>query len=200
MPNPLTAVLLAGTTYNDTTSSILDVFGGRGGFYNIRNGPVFVQIEYGVQGQTSLGAEFPLQPGTGSIEPGTIGIRFRNQSTSTPATVDARITPAGQPNVTPTSTGTVSSSLIAGVVKSDGTVISGSGFTVVRNAAGTYTITFTTAFTNVPGFVSTPDDGNLAASKANYQNLGTGSVQVITRNASNTISDANFSFVAAAVL
>jgi len=63
-----------------------------------------------------------------------------------------------------------------GVVDSAGAVTEGSGFTAVRNSTGDFTITFSTAFSDVPSFQATPVGTNrsitiVAASttQVNYQ-------------------------------
>jgi hypothetical protein len=46
--------------------------------------------------------------------------------------------------------------MIRGIVDSAGAVIEGSGFTAVRNSTGNFTITFSTAFSDIPSFTGTP--------------------------------------------
>jgi len=66
--------------------------------------------------------------------------------------------------------------IIRGVVDSAGAVTEGSGFTAVRNSTGDFTITFSTAFSDVPSFQATPVGSNrsitivsASTTQVNYQ-------------------------------
>jgi hypothetical protein len=73
--------------------------------------------------------------------------------------------------------------MIRGIVDSAGAVIEGSGFTSVRNSTGNFTITFSTAFSDIPSFFVT-SLGNVntvriitaSSTQVNYTLTGSGGV------------------------
>lgn len=85
--------------------------------------------------------------------------------------------------------------IIQGTIGQDGTILSGTGFTVEKTAVGNYKITFNAAFTNYPAVTySTNYYANFVLSNI----LSGSSVSVIIKNASGTDVDPNvwFSFIA----
>lgn len=84
--------------------------------------------------------------------------------------------------------------IIAGIVNANGTIYSGSGFTVVRSAAGTYQITLTQGFTSYPSVVVTPSGGGMTFT--DVENLQPGSFRVEIRSTGGVLSDVGFSFQA----
>jgi hypothetical protein len=74
-----------------------------------------------------------------------------------------------------------------------GATVRGSGFTSARNAVGNYTITITSAYSNVGTPVAT-----IAGTTPGFitvTNLGAGSFDVLTFNAAGTATDFNFTFM-----
>jgi hypothetical protein len=72
---------------------------------------------------------------------------------------------------------------IRGIVDSAGAVIEGAGFTAVRNSTGNFTVTFSTAFSDIPSFfvtstgtVNTIEILSAAAASVNYLLSGSGGV------------------------
>jgi hypothetical protein len=46
--------------------------------------------------------------------------------------------------------------IVKGIVRADGTIFNGTGFTITRTGTGAYTLTFTTPFAEVPAVTITP--------------------------------------------
>ncbi len=83
--------------------------------------------------------------------------------------------------------------LVRGWVTDTGTVVIGSGFSVVRNSVGTYTVTFSTAFGDIPSVAITPD------ATVTFAHLNGGSntaVTVVITNGAGTAMDSYFAFTA----
>lgn len=60
--------------------------------------------------------------------------------------------------------------VITGRVNANGTIAAGTGFSVVRNAAGNYSVTFTTAFANVPNVQLSADDVASSGTGVSWKN------------------------------
>lgn len=84
---------------------------------------------------------------------------------------------------------------ITGSVTSAGVKSLGSGFTVARNSAGNYTVTFTVAFASQPIVIPVANQNSGANPSAFIANPGTGSVQIIT-TVGGTATDTPFMFSA----
>ena len=90
-------------------------------------------------------------------------------------------------------TGAEALKIVRGVINTDASIYSGSGFTVTRDAVGLYTITFTEPFSDYPAVTGATIDQGVFGIDALA--LGT-YVQVYTRNAQNENVDAIFTFTA----
>jgi hypothetical protein len=110
VPNPLNSVLAPDNWTEACTIS--DVAGGRGGNFAVKDFAVLYALQYGGRGSYEWTDEAEIDPGGGSIEAGATGVRFRNRTAGSVATVSARIAPPAQPVLMLGYTGTV---VISGV-------------------------------------------------------------------------------------
>ena len=138
-----------------TAATIEGQWPSSGGAFDVDSQSVFLEMQYGPP-QTNGGwtQEILKGPGTGyQLPPGCSGIRFRNATAGKTATVTAAI--AGNQEGVPTGgyPQTTTSTLVTGQVSSAGAVVAGTGFSVVQNSTGNYTVTFTTPFTSAPTIV-----------------------------------------------
>ena len=83
--------------------------------------------------------------------------------------------------------------IVRGSVKYDGTVQYGSGFTTVKNSTGTYTITFSPAFSDVPTVVAIGNAGAMAS----LNGVGASTCVIKTYWGFGTNTDSYFYFIAA---
>lgn len=97
MPNPINNITLQ-STYIDA-ATIQDVYGGRGGTFEVAGGPFYYSIQYGSHGFEYWSEDAYSSPGVGAIEAGAIGVRFKTAGTGT-AVASARIAPPTQPILT----------------------------------------------------------------------------------------------------
>jgi hypothetical protein len=86
--------------------------------------------------------------------------------------------------------------VVNGTIGPTGTVLAGSGFTVVRNSAGSYTVTFTTPFTNPPTVVVAPGATDVQ-NNAIYVTAVT--INGFTATRAGSASDCTINFIAMAV-
>lgn len=96
--------------YSDA-ATIQDVFQGSGGYFTVQGADVFIQLQYGMQGQQAWTDEIHIGPNNGSILPGTTGIRFRNYRAGLQATVSAAISERSEPTIAISSGGQSSLSI-----------------------------------------------------------------------------------------
>jgi hypothetical protein len=131
--------------YKDA-ASITDIYGCQGGYFAVSGNDAFIQVQYGaLGGGTQWSDEFHAPVGNGQLTAGTIGVRFRNYVAGSTAVVSAGLFYPKQPwfalssggNATPSS-----SAMVTGRVTSAGAVAVGTGYTIVRNSTGNYTVTF----------------------------------------------------------
>lgn len=87
--------------------------------------------------------------------------------------------------------------IVRGEVSAAGAVSRGSGFTVVRNSAGNYTVTFSTAFSAAPIVVASFIDGGIFAARVSA--TSTTATTIITFNSVGTSTDSAFQFHAISV-
>jgi len=92
-------------------------------------------------------------------------------------------------------TGLEAGRLLWGGVHADGTVAFGTGFTVSRSGAGTYTVIFTSPFGDTPSVVFSPPYGQTPAWASTFSALATNSVVIKTWNG-DFQTDADFGFIA----
>jgi len=83
--------------------------------------------------------------------------------------------------------------MLRGTFNASGSVVVGSAFTVSRLSAGTYLVTFNTAFSGVPTVTVTPQSQSLYVF---VSNTAAGSVTINVRNTINTPADAPMNFIA----
>jgi hypothetical protein len=210
MPNPLNNIAVP-DQYTDACT-ISYVWGARGGSFLVANASVYVQLQYGKHGEESWTDEYAITPTTGAIEPGTIGIRFRNYVAGTVARVGASITPPQQPGVqigssfdsTLSSTGGLTppagGAVITGLVGSTGTIIAGAGFAVVHTGTGTYDITYTTAFATTPVVVATGQAAGTNQRNAMITAQSATGFSIIILQGNASPQDSAFNFLAQAVV
>jgi hypothetical protein len=90
--------------------------------------------------------------------------------------------------------------IIAGVVNSDGSVQSGTGFTSNRKKTGTYEVTFSSSFSDTPAVVVTEVDNydsNSTRRTGYIYNLGVNGFTVTVGNDEGDDRDREFTFIAA---
>lgn len=100
----------------------------------------------------------------GVIARGVAGAKFRSAIAGTPANVIAELIYPNDPEI---EGGTVTSSIITGtgqlkaanvitgIIAANGAIVAGTGFSVVHNGAGNYSVTFTTPFPSAPVVLTT---------------------------------------------
>ena len=85
--------------------------------------------------------------------------------------------------------------IIRGRIAGNGTITTGSGFTVSKTGTGAYTVTFTTAFASEPTITATPQVG--LARIATCTNVGASSAQFRTFDSTTGAAvDQDFHFIA----
>lgn len=139
-----------------TTAATLEgIVESSGGYFVVENNQALVQLQYGALGsfQFQTGeAQVPL--GNGILQTGTCGIRFRNAVAGSVAVVTAAIYENVEPALIVTagglSTPSTNPTLLTGIVDSAGTILGGTGFTVVHTGTGVYQINFDTPFSAPP--------------------------------------------------
>lgn len=85
--------------------------------------------------------------------------------------------------------------VIQGVIQTTGAIISGQGFSCVRNSTGTYTLTWNVAFANEPSVIVTVAN-DPAVGTSVTATTSTTSSKVDTYNSGNSHQDYSFSFIA----
>jgi hypothetical protein len=125
------------------------------------------------------------------------------------ASTRANVRLTGQINVTTTTTTcsdqNVMQRMIRGTVNADGTIAGGGGFSVSKNGAGRYRITFTTPFTDIPsasatqiftgvGSLTATDSGNSRDNAVIY-GISASGVNIATGDGNGDRGDRAFSFI-----
>jgi hypothetical protein len=118
---------MAQTIDNQVTQSsyipaltIQDYIPGGGGFANVINADVYVQLQFGPQGQGEWSDEYHVPIGTVAIPTDVTGIRFRSYST-TAATVTAALFAKYEPQINLGAGGQNTSIFVTGVTLPEGT-------------------------------------------------------------------------------
>jgi len=93
-----------------TAATISDVIGSSGGYFSIVNNDVYMELQYGQQGQTNFTDEIHIPAGGGVLVPGTTGVRFRNYIAGRNATVSAALAEKSEPAIQINATGVASTS------------------------------------------------------------------------------------------
>lgn len=139
-----------------------DVFAS--GYFVVANAAAFVQYQHGVYSQADPSQEIYCPPATyplyGTDTDPLGGLKFRSAVTGVPAQVFGVLYKKGEASllagsefaatVAPGGGITVGGNMITGIVSGAGLIVAGTGFTVVRNGVGDYSVTYTTAFAAVP--------------------------------------------------
>lgn len=121
------------------TAQILDVFNSNGGYFVVSGADAFMQLQYGGKGTSFFTNEVHVPVGNGILQPLTQGIRFRNYTAGSTATVSAGLSENAEPNIiltaggqaTPTPVATVNVQHNSVLVGTEPTLdlIDGAGFT-----------------------------------------------------------------------
>lgn len=82
---------------------------------------------------------------------------------------------------------------VSGIVAADGSE-SSSEFSVTKNGTGDYTVTFTTAFAEVPAFVATPNAATARILGMDNAAPTASAVRVVARSTAGTATDTAFHF------
>ena len=157
--------ILCGNDYT-VAASVQDVYNSNGGYFVIQNNDTYMRMQYGTLGNTTWTQEVHVPVGNGILQPGTLGVQFRNYTAGSVATVSVSLSNQTEPALALTAggqAGTPVVSLINGVtgsVSPTGTVVSGSGWSATNPGAGQYVVTFSPALTAVPIVVATAYNGN----------------------------------------
>ena len=170
-----------------------------GGYLTITNNNVLMQLASGISGQEKWSTDMPIPIGGVVLPIGCIGFKLKNQIAGQIAVVSAAIAQERElfPVLGATGTSASGAKLITGRVKSDGTILGGTGFTITKGGAGTYTINFPAGtFGSIPTIVVTPAGGTFFAETQNSTATAT-SVIVFIIDAAGTGHDVDWQFHAA---
>ncbi len=91
--------VVCGDDFTDA-ASIRNVYKSNGGYIAIGGQDVYAQLQYGVQGQEVWTPSVHLPVGNGTLDKGTLGIRFRNYKAGSAATVSAGLSGPKEPQIT----------------------------------------------------------------------------------------------------
>lgn len=178
------------------TASLYPLWGSNGGFAAVTGADVMVQIAFGTNGQPQWSQPVHVAPGNIILAPGTVGVQFRNYVPGSVATVSAALSAPNEPALAPTSAGVSTptvAKVITGIVAGTGIITAGSGFAVVRNSQGNYTVTFSASFSGLPVIVGV---ANGLDEYLNVENIAAGGFTCSTPNHSGVGQDSGFSFLA----
>jgi hypothetical protein len=137
------------------SATIEDVLMASGGAFTIQDQPARYRVQFGSYGASSWTRERIIGTGGGVIPNGATGIQFRNATKGLVSTVTAVFALRDEPLLSLTFPAAETVSAIEGNINSDGSIASGTGFTVTKGAAGIYTVNFTVAFSVAPVVVAT---------------------------------------------
>lgn len=87
------------------------VYQSNGGYFTVSGADVWMELQYGPQGSEDWTDEVHVPTGNGILQPGTIGIRFRNYSPGTVATVSAGISEHAEPAFALSASGSLQSTV-----------------------------------------------------------------------------------------
>lgn len=87
--------------------------------------------------------------------------------------------------------------IIRGIIAADGSIVTGSGFSVSHPSIGQYTITFNSSFTGLPTFTGTPDHDGDIRDRIHVVGLSNNSVSlyITLADGSNSFADTRFNFI-----
>lgn len=95
------------------------IFDSNGGYYNVTGNPVYAQYAYGRYGEYYWSDPVPIPVGPAILEPGTVGVRFRNYTAGAVATVSGALSEKGEPAVQITSGGIATAAASVLALKAD---------------------------------------------------------------------------------
>lgn len=93
-----------GDQYTDA-ATLADVIDSSGGYFNVSGNDVWMEVQYGIQGQTNFTDEVHIPIGGGVLVKGTTGVRFRNFVAGSPAVVTAALSEKTEPPIQIAATG-----------------------------------------------------------------------------------------------
>ena len=159
---------------------------------------------------TALPLNAGLDPTTGKIRDFIFGVRFRSAVAGNPAQVFGGLFQLGDVTLNPGQqfVGTISpsggftppatSNVITGRINNGGGIIAGTGFSIVKGAAGKFTINFTSPFSAVPTVLCSSAFGASTNAVVDITvPMTVSSIGIVTFNTTTGVaSDENFNFVA----
>lgn len=178
-------------------ATILDVFDSGGGAFQVSGNAAKYILQYGNRGDNFFTDEATIGLGGGIIPPGVTGVRFRNAVASSVAVVSALIRHKAQPHLALSFPALATGGMITGSVDAAGNIVAGTGFTVVHNGAGDFSINFTTPFAAAPAVVFHPLQtlaGGVFHSQSNAPTVT--QARVILKSAAGAGADLPFNFIA----
>lgn len=95
------------------------IFDSNGGYYNVETNPVYAQYAYGVYGAYYWSEPVPIPVGPAILQPGTVGVRFRNYIAGSAAVVSGALSEKGEPSVQITSGGIPTTPTVAELATAD---------------------------------------------------------------------------------
>ncbi len=181
-------------------ATLSEVFNSSGGYFSIAGNDAFVELQYGQLGQFNTTNEAPVPVGNGILQAGTTGVRFRNLVAGSPAVVTAALYAEDEPALIITAGGLASPSsttMVTGQVDgASGNVLAGTGFTSVRTAPGSYTVTFTPALSAAPDVIATPVIAAGGGRTISVNTITAGGFLVVTGTDAGAGADRTFNFFA----
>lgn len=123
-----------------------------GGYFQITNNPVYLELAYGIApgefgyGQTRWTQQIPFPTGPGILQPGTVGVRFKNYTPGKIANVSGALAENAEPAIEVTSSGiaTSTSKTVLALLSDTSTV------TLVNSVAEVTLIDFLIAANSLP--------------------------------------------------
>lgn len=172
-----------------------------GGFLNITQQPVLMQLASGKQGQEKWSTDMPIPIGGVTLPRGTIGFRCKNQVAGQTATLSAAI--AEEYDLVPllgaTGVSGGATNLRVGSVAANGAVVAGTGFAVNHPGGGQYDFTFTVPFASPPAVLVQPFQHTVAIPIIEPGTVTQTQFRVIMFNAAGAQIDVAFFFAAQAI-
>ena len=99
------------------------IFDSAGGYYNVTGAAVYAQYAYGKYGEFYWTDPVPIPVGPAILAAGTVGVRFKNYTPGSPATVSGALSEHGEPAVQITAGGVASVTSGAGSMQLIGDVL-----------------------------------------------------------------------------
>lgn len=176
--------------------------GSGGGYAAVTANDAYMQLSYGIQGQTFILKEMHVPVGTLAIPalPKGAYVQFRNYTPGSTAIVSGALAEAREPAIVLGASGIAAATatmMVTGQITSTGTITAGSGFSVVHTSTGVYTISFNTPFASPPTVLAVCFNvGTTAVRVASIDSTATGSCVVRVTSGGGAATDTAFNFVA----